>query len=73
MKIIFSDLDGTLLDHDSYSFKPALEALAKVKELAVPLVLCSSKTKAEMLVWQERHGISGPFKAEKGGGKYLQK
>ncbi len=71
MKIIFSDLDGTLLDHNSYSFKPALEALGRVKELGVPLVLCSSKTKPEMLIWQERLGISGPFIAENGGGIYF--
>ena len=71
MKIIFSDLDGTLLDHDNYSFNAALEALAKVKELGVPLVLCSSKTKPEMLLWQERLGICGPFIAENGGGIYF--
>ena len=71
MKIIFSDLDGTLLDHDSYSFKPALDALGRVKEMGIPLVLCSSKTKPEMLLWQERLGISGPFIAENGGGIYL--
>ena len=71
MKIIFSDLDGTLLDHNSYSFEPALEALGKVKELGIPLVLCSSKTKPEMLVWQERLGICGPFIAENGGGIYF--
>ena len=71
MKIIFSDLDGTLLDHNSYSFESALEALGKVKELGIPLVLCSSKTKPEMLVWQERLGICGPFIAENGGGIYF--
>lgn len=71
MKIIFSDLDGTLLDHNSYSFEPALEALGKVKELNIPLVLCSSKTKPEMLIWQERLGICGPFIAENGGGIYF--
>ncbi|MDT8318511.1 MAG: HAD-IIB family hydrolase [bacterium] len=73
MKIIFSDLDGTLLDHNSYSFEPALEALARVKEFGVPLVLCSSKTKAEMLLWQERLGICGTFIAENGGGIYIPK
>ena len=71
MKIIFSDLDGTLLDHDSYSFKPALDALARLKELSIPLVLCSSKTRPEMLLWQKRLGISGPFIAENGGGIYF--
>ena len=73
MKIIFSDLDGTLLDHNSYSFEPALEALDKVKKQGIPLVLCSSKTRPEMLVWQEKLGISRPFIAENGGGIYIPK
>jgi mannosyl-3-phosphoglycerate phosphatase len=71
MKIIFSDLDGTLLDHNSYSFEAALEALGKVKDLGIPLVLCSSKTRPEMIIWQERLGICGPFIAENGGGIYF--
>lgn len=73
MKIIFSDLDGTLLDHNSYSFEPALEALGKVKEEGIPLVLCSSKTRPEMLLWQVKLAISGPFIAENGGGIYIPK
>ncbi len=71
MKLIFSDLDGTLLDHDSYSFDAAAEALNSVRKGGVPLVLCSSKTKAEMLLWQERLKIREPFIAENGSGIYF--
>lgn len=46
--IIFSDLDGTLLDHDTYSWASAKPALGKVKALGVPLVLASSKTAFEI-------------------------
>ncbi len=45
--IIFSDLDGTLLDHDSYSFDDALPALHAVYERGVPLIPTTSKTLAE--------------------------
>lgn len=45
--IIFTDLDGTLLDHRSYSFEAALPALRAVRALGIPLILTTSKTLAE--------------------------
>lgn len=45
---VFTDLDGTLLDHDSYSYAPALPALEALKARGLPLVLASSKTAAEI-------------------------
>ena len=48
--IVFTDLDGTLLDHDSYSHAAALPALNKLRALQVPVVLASSKTAAEIAV-----------------------
>lgn len=46
--IVFSDLDGTLLDHGTYSYAPARPALAALAARGVPLVLASSKTAAEI-------------------------
>jgi mannosyl-3-phosphoglycerate phosphatase len=46
--IVFSDLDGTLLDHETYSWDAAKPALALMKERGIPLVLASSKTAAEI-------------------------
>ncbi|MEM9938734.1 MAG: HAD-IIB family hydrolase [Pseudomonadota bacterium] len=46
--IVFSDLDGTLLDHDTYSFEPARTALNRLKACGGILVLSSSKTAVEM-------------------------
>jgi len=46
--LVASDLDGTLLDERSYSFAAARPALATLAERGVPLVLVSSKTRAEM-------------------------
>jgi len=71
MKIIFTDLDGSLLDHSSYSFEPALESLLRIKELGIPLILCSSKTKAEMELYSERLQIKHPFIAENGSAIYF--
>ena len=46
--IVFSDLDGSLLDHDTYAYDDALPALNVLRVSNIPLILCSSKTAAEM-------------------------
>lgn len=46
--VIFTDLDGSLLDHNTYSYHKAQTALDKVKELNIPLIPVSSKTCAEI-------------------------
>jgi mannosyl-3-phosphoglycerate phosphatase len=46
--IVFSDLDGTLLDHENYSHAAACPALEALKRKDIPLILASSKTSAEI-------------------------
>lgn len=66
--IIFSDLDGTLLDlRFGYSFEEALSALKAIKDRGIPLILCSSKTRAEMELIRTRMGNRDPFIVENGG------
>ena len=36
---ISTDLDGTLLDHDNYSYRAATQALELCKEQNIPIVL----------------------------------
>lgn len=69
--VIFTDLDGTLLDASSYSFAPAAEALERVKKDGVPLVIVSSKTGAEIERVRERMGNTDPFISENGGGVFV--
>ncbi|ORM57491.1 mannosyl-3-phosphoglycerate phosphatase-related protein [Pantoea rodasii] len=65
--MIITDLDGSLLDHHDYNWDAATEWLARLKQHAIPLVICSSKTAAEIVPLQKRLGISGsPFIAENG-------
>lgn len=64
--MVFTDLDGTLLDHYSYDFSAASVALQRLSQLQVPLVLITSKTVAEVLVWQQRLGNQHPFIVENG-------
>lgn len=69
--IIFSDLDGTLLDARSYSLDAALPALERIQARAIPLVLCSSKTRAEIEACHLRMRNGHPFVAENGGGIFI--
>ncbi len=62
----FSDLDGTLLDSHSYDWQPAAR-LSRLHEANIPVILCSSKTSAEMLYLQKMLGLQGlPLIAENG-------
>lgn len=70
-KIIFTDLDGTFLNHDDYSFSPAQEALKQLKEKQIPLIFTTSKTKAEVICLQEKVGIIEPFITENGAALFI--
>ncbi|MBL7032290.1 MAG: HAD-IIB family hydrolase [Nitrospira sp.] len=70
--IIFTDLDGTLLN-SSYSFDKALPALKLINEKRVPLIICSSKTSAEIEVIRKNLQNHHPFVSENGGGIYIPK
>ena len=71
--LLFTDLDGTLLDHHTYSYRQADEALALVRKRDVSLVLCSSKTKEEIEIYRKRLSNSEPFISENGGAIYIPK
>ncbi len=71
--IIFTDLDGTLLDHATYSYDKALPALETVRLHRIPLIICSSKTKTEIELYRRRIGNTDPFVSENGGGIFLPK
>lgn len=64
--IIFSDLDGTLLDHDTYSYAQAEPAISHLRARNIPLILVTSKTRAEVEVLRTRMGNSDPFIVENG-------
>lgn len=67
-KLIVTDLDGTLLDHDTYEFGPAVEALGAARAAGALLVLCTSKTRVESEWWRERLGLApAPLIVENGG------
>jgi mannosyl-3-phosphoglycerate phosphatase len=66
MMIVFTDLDGALLDRDTYSYAPAAPALAHLRGLGIPVVLVTSKTRAEVEALRTRMGNTDPFIVENG-------
>jgi mannosyl-3-phosphoglycerate phosphatase len=69
--LIFTDLDGTLLDDQTYDFSPAIPALKIIHSRKIPLILVSSKTRAEIEFFRELLSLESPFIAENGGGIYF--
>ena len=69
--IIFSDLDGTLLDQSSYSYEPCIAVLSELKAQQIPVILCSSKTCSEMLPLWRTLRLEVPFIVENGGAIYF--
>ncbi|MFT5226537.1 MAG: mannosyl-3-phosphoglycerate phosphatase [Polaribacter sp.] len=67
--IVLSDLDGTLLNHDDYAYDAAKPALEALREHYIPLILCSSKTSAEIILLRGDMGFNDcPAIVENGGG-----
>jgi mannosyl-3-phosphoglycerate phosphatase len=71
--LIFSDLDGTLLDHDTYKFEKAQEALFCIKAQGIPLILCSSKTRSEIESIRKELDNTDPFIVENGAAIFIPK
>jgi mannosyl-3-phosphoglycerate phosphatase family protein len=69
--VIFTDLDGTLLDHHTYSWAAARPALSEIRRRGVPLVFCTSKTRAELMPLRRRLRNAHPFITENGGGVFV--
>jgi mannosyl-3-phosphoglycerate phosphatase len=69
--IVFSDLDQTLLDGRDYSHAEAVPGLALLEEQDIPLVLCTSKTRAEVEFHRRRLNNCHPFVVENGGAVYI--
>jgi len=69
--LIFTDLDGTLLDDQTYDFSPAIPALKIIHSRKIPLILVSSKTRAEIEFFRELLSLESPFISENGGGIYF--
>lgn len=69
--LLFTDLDGTLLNHEDYSFNDARPALDRIRRAGIPLILTTSKTRRETELLQEELGVDDPFIVENGAAIYF--
>jgi mannosyl-3-phosphoglycerate phosphatase len=66
--IVFSDLDATLLDRETYSWKPAKRAIEALRKRDGALVMVTSKTLPEAGLIHKKLAFDDPFVFENGGG-----
>jgi len=69
--IVFTDLDGTLLDHHTYGYEAAVPLLRKLRESGVPVVANTSKTRSEWLHLAKELKNDHAFVVENGSAIYL--
>jgi len=71
--VIFTDLDGTFLDPFTYSYAVVMPSVTRLRDKGIPIVFCSSKTRAEQEVYRRKLGIEDPFIVEDGGAIYINR
>jgi mannosyl-3-phosphoglycerate phosphatase family protein len=69
--LVFTDLDGSLLDHHNYSYQDAMPQLRQLDQLDIPVIPASSKTRVEIERLRAELGNEHPFIAENGAATYI--
>jgi len=69
--LIFTDLDGTLLDHYSYQTCAAESTIAQLKSKNIPIIPNTSKTRDELFLIRDKLALNGPFIIENGAAVYI--
>jgi len=69
--LIFTDLDGTLLKYADYGVHEAREPLDRCRRLGIPVIIATSKTRAEVVPLRARLRLEDPFIVENGGAAFL--
>lgn len=69
--MIITDLDGTLLDHHTYSWEAATPAMLDAEQRGIPIIINTSKTYPEVVQLQKQLGIFAPFIVENGSALYI--
>jgi mannosyl-3-phosphoglycerate phosphatase len=69
--VVFVDLDGTLLDTDAGSWEAAGPAVQALRDHGIPLILVSSKTRAELEPLRQRLRHQDPFITESGAAVFV--
>ncbi|WP_413699484.1 HAD hydrolase family protein [Psychromonas sp. KJ10-10] len=65
-RLVFTDLDGTLLGHYTYQTEPAEETITALKFHDIPIIPNSSKTLQEIVLIRQQLDLMSPFIIENG-------
>ena len=72
--VIMTDLDGCVLDPETYKYDKALSLIQRLREQGIEIIFNSSKTKAEQLLYMDRLGLKNiVFIVENGAAIYIPK
>ena len=69
--LVFSDMDGSLLDHNDYNYRDALPQLRALEQLAIPVIPATSKTRVEVEQLRDQLGNQHPFIVENGAAVFI--
>lgn len=69
--VVFTDLDGTLLELETYTYDHAQPAVELLKTRQIPLIFCSSKTRTEQEFYRHKLKVEDPFIVENGGAVFI--
>lgn len=69
--VIYTDLDGTLLDHDTYSADEARDVLGQLSARNIPVIPATSKTYAEVAEFRTQMALDSAFIVENGAAIYV--
>lgn len=69
--VLFSDVDGTMLDAETYRWEEALPGIECARKHGTPIVFNTSKTEQEVLALGDELGVHAPFAIENGGAVYV--
>lgn len=69
--LIFTDLDGSLLDHHNYTLTAAEPLLEVLSEQSITVIPNTSKTFAEVTHFRQQYNFDGPFVCENGAAVFI--
>lgn len=71
--LVFTDMDGSLLDHYTYQFDDASPTLEKLNHKNIPVIPITSKTQAELIYLRATLDNHHPFIIENGAAVFMPK
>jgi D-glycerate 3-kinase len=69
--LVFTDMDGSLLDHHNYHFDEAVPTLMALEDHHIPVIPVTSKTQAEVELLRDSLHNSQPFIVENGAAIFI--